>query len=72
MNPPGRSLRPVGRADRSFVKGLAAEVFSHLGEYARMVPEWLDGPGAGGLMALEADRRVGRLGLERANRTFGS
>lgn len=55
----GRRLRPAGPGDRTFLRDLADDAFSHLGEYARMVPRWIDGPGASGIIALEDDQRVG-------------
>ncbi|MGD8376898.1 MAG: GNAT family N-acetyltransferase [Acidobacteriota bacterium] len=54
-----RRLRPAGPGDRPFLRDLAGEAFSHLGQYARMVPRWIDGPGASGIIALEEGQRVG-------------
>lgn len=55
----GRVLRAAGRGDRPFLRDLSRRVFSRLGRYDRMVPEWLDGPGACGIIALEDGERVG-------------
>ena len=56
---PKLALRPGGRADRGFVRELAGRVFADLGEYDRMIPEWLGGPGVRCRVALEDGERVG-------------
>ena len=54
-----RSLRRARPADRPFLRDLAARTFSHLGQYDRMIPEWVEGPGASAFIALEDGRAVG-------------
>ena len=53
------SLRPLGVADRVFVRDLSRRVFSHFGDYDQVLPEWLDGPGVWGFVALESGAAVG-------------
>jgi GNAT superfamily N-acetyltransferase len=61
LKPPRTKLamRPGGRADRGFVRELARRVFAAYGEYDRMIPEWLGGPGVRCRVALEDGERVG-------------
>ncbi len=48
------SLRPIGVADRVFVRELSDRVFSHFGDYGQTLPAWLDGAGVWGFVALES------------------
>ena len=38
-------LRPGGPADFEFIRRLSVSVFSHLGDYDRIIPAWLDHDG---------------------------
>lgn len=57
--PPSGRLRPLGVADRAFVRELSRRVFSRFGDYDRVLPDWLDGPGVWGFVALESDEPLG-------------
>ncbi len=68
------SLRPIGVADRVFVRELSDRVFSHFGDYGLMLPGWMDGPGVCGFVALESGEPVGftLLSLTRVPEAAGS
>ena len=53
------SLRPIGVADRVFVRELSGRVFSQFGDYGQTLPGWLDGPGVWGFVALKSGVPVG-------------
>lgn len=52
-------MRPIGVADRAFVRELSSLVFSRFGDYGEMLPGWLGGPGVWGFVALESGVPVG-------------
>ena len=56
---PERRLRPASPRDRAFLAELSGRVFGKYGDYDRLIPEWLGGPGVRGLIALDGDEPVG-------------
>jgi len=54
-----RSLRTASPRDRAFLRDLSGRVFGRYGQYDRMVPQWLGGPGVSGWIALESQEPVG-------------
>jgi ribosomal protein S18 acetylase RimI-like enzyme len=52
-------IRPASPADFSFIRRLAVRVFSYLGDYGRIIPDWLSHDGVLSFVAEESGRPMG-------------
>jgi ribosomal protein S18 acetylase RimI-like enzyme len=52
-------IRPAVPADFTFIRRLAVRVFSYLGDYGRIIPDWLAHDGVLSFVVEEAGRPVG-------------
>jgi ribosomal protein S18 acetylase RimI-like enzyme len=52
-------IRPAGPADFAFIRRLAVRVFSYLGDYGRIIPDWLAHDGVLSFVVEEGGHPVG-------------